>query len=375
MDQPRADASAEELRNFAERAVAANRQLQSNQDKMTAALEQANNAAATAAAAAAQAMAALQSLSINPTASRAQTPRRKRPDLPALDKSQIEIWVRRVEAAYTREGVTDAKDKFAFIESIIGVNMGPEINSFMFGDPTQANWTAFTQHLIDRFGPTKQQRCSVFLDGVKRDSRRPTALLAYIDERGRDVTLDDLKKELVLRELPNDVKKLLQDKTEGLDAAATAKLADSHFDKEGKPLNASSSINAVPSSQELPSESTSSAEETEVNYVQSQRQQGRSRPTQSRGGNSRGRNSNSRPTFTPAFGSRSASRPRQPPAGATPTQDPQQEAYVPCYHHSRDPNAPTCGGPKCPLHAKASYCNSRSCKQHGRAGNDRGGRR
>ena len=374
MDQPRADASADELRDFAERAVAANRQLQSNQDRMTAALEQANNAAATAAAAAAQAMAALQTLSLNPTASSAQPPRRKRPDLPALDKNQIEIWVKRVEAAYTREGVTEAKDKFAFIESIIGVNMGPEINSFMFGDPTQANWTAFMQHLTDRYGPTKQQRCSVFLDGVKRDGRRPTALLAFIDERGRDVSLDDLKKELIIRELPNDIKKLLQDKTEGLDAAATAKLADSHFDKDGKPLNATSSINEVSSAQELPESSLTSADDTDVNYVQSQSQR-RGRPNQSRGGNNGGRNSNSGPTFTPAFGNRSASRPRQPPASVPPTQEAQQGAYVPCYHHSRDQNAPTCGGPKCPLHAKATYCNSRTCKQHGRTGNDRGGRR
>ena len=175
--------------------------------------------------------------------------------------------------------------------------------------------------------------------------------------------------------MPNDVKKLLQDKTEDLDAAATAKLADSHFDKEGKPLNATSSINAIPSSQEHPEASPVSTEDTDINYVQSQPQQRRSRPNQTRGSNSRGRNSNSRPAFTPAFGSRSASRPRQPSSNAPPTRDTQQETYVACYHHSRDPNSPTCSGPKCPLHAKASYCNSRSCKQHGSTGNDKGGRR
>ena len=383
MDHLREDASPDELRQFAERAMEANRKLQSNQDIMTAALQKANDAAASAAAAAAQAMQALQNINTGANPS-AQSTRRKKPDLPAFDKSQIEIWVRRVEAAYTREGVTAAKDKFAFIESTIGVNMGPEINAFMFGDPTDDNWAAFTQHLIDRYGPTKQQRCSVFLDGIRRDGRRPTALLALIDDRGRDVTLDDLKKELILRELPSDIKKLLQDKTEGLDAAATVKLADAHFDKEGKPLNASTSISAVSSAPEARQASDSLAdpeEDGEINYVQGQQQRGRSnnRGNNSRGNNSRnnnsrgGHNNNSRPAFTPAFGSRSASRPRADPtnssAGAS------QDEMRPCYHHARDPNAPVCNGPRCPSHSKAQYCNSRSCPQHAQGGNGRGGRR
>ena len=385
MEQLREDASPEELRQFAERAAETNRKLQANQDIMTAALQQANNAAASAAAAAERAMQALQNMNIGSSAS-TQTSRRKKPDLPALDKSQIEIWVRRVEAAYTREGITAAKDKFAFIESTIGVNMGPEINAFMFGDPTADNWTAFMQHLIDRYGPTKQQRCSVFLDGIRRDGRRPTALLALIDDRGRDVTLDDLKKELILRELPSDTKKLLQDKTEGLDAAATAKLADAHFDKEGKPLNASTSINAVskPSEGREPSDfptDTVPTEDSDINYVQGQQQRGRSnnrgnngRSSNFRDNNSRGgHNNNKKPTFTPAFGGRSASRsrPNQTNSSANPSQDEMQQ----CYHHARDPNSPVCAGPRCPSHSKAQYCNSRHCPQHAQGGNGRGGRR
>ena len=382
MDHLREDASPDELRQFAERAMEANRKLQSNQDIMTAALQAANNAAASAAAAAAQAMEALQTVNIGSN-STAQVPRRRKPDLPAFDKTQIEIWIRRVEAAYTREGITAAKDKFAFIESTIGVNMGPEINAFMFGDPTDDNWAAFMQHLKDRYGPTKQQRCSVFLDGIKRDGRRPTALLALIDDRGRDVTLDDLKKELILRELPSDIKKLLQDKTEGLDATATAKLADAHFDKEGKPLNSSTSINAVSSAPE-PSEppaNLSTAEDAEINYVQGQQQRGRSnnRSNNSRGNNFRNNNSrsaqnnNSKPSYTPAFGGRSSSRPRQNPTNSSASSS--QDEMQPCYHHARDPNAPVCNGPRCPSHSKAQYCNSRSCPQHAQGGNGRGGRR
>ena len=69
--------------------------------------------------------------------------------------------------------------------------MGPTINSFMFGEATQANWDTFLQHLTDTFGPTKQMRCSTFLDGLKRDGRRPTDHLALIRDKAKDVTNRD----------------------------------------------------------------------------------------------------------------------------------------------------------------------------------------
>ena len=165
--------------------------------------------------------------------------RRKKPDLPAFDKDHIEIWIRRVKAAYQRENITDPKDKFAFLESTIGVNVGPTINAFLFGDATADNWEAFLEHLVSEFGRTKAQRVATILDGIRRDGRRPTALLALIEDRSEDVTLDDIKKEMVLRELPAEVCRTMQDKVDLLSAKETAELADAHFDQAGRLLNAS----------------------------------------------------------------------------------------------------------------------------------------
>ena len=354
--------------------------MRTQQDRITAALE-----AATA---------ALQALTVaNAPAPRNTTaPKRKRPDLPAFDKHNIHIWLQRIEAAYAREEVTDPRQKFAFLESTIGVDMGPTINSFMFGDPTAENWSRFKKHLLDTFGPTKEQRCSIYLDGLKRDGRRPSDLLALIRDKGQQVTIDDLEKQLILRELPPDVQKLLQDKVEGLDAAATARLADKHFDKEGRPLNSRSSINNVnPTANPVSPQQTRSTSapaddlfvgdneaRLEINAINNQNSRG---PNRSR--------HNSRPNgnrYTPAFsstssqGSRSASGPRQQqsqssPAAANRHSAPQQEEYSVCRIHSRDANSSVCQGPKCPSHSIASSCMNSTCRTHARSGNGRGGRR
>ena len=80
------DASPDELRRIAEQASEANLQLQRNQDKITAALESATQAAAAATA-------ALNALRLNTPGVSAPAPRRKKPDLPSLDTKNIEIWI------------------------------------------------------------------------------------------------------------------------------------------------------------------------------------------------------------------------------------------------------------------------------------------
>ena len=365
-----AEATPDQIRQFAEQARQENLEMRANQTRLTAALE--------AATAALQALAGGSNAQAGNAAS-TQPSRRKRPELPAFDKNNIHIWVQRVEAAYAREEITDPKQKFAFLESVIGVNMGPTINGYMFGAATDENWKSFVDHLLETFGPTKEQRCTTFLDGVNRDGQRPSDLLALIRDKAKDVTIDDLEKQLVLRSLPPDVRKLLQDKIEDLNATETANLADAHFDKEGRPLNSSASINNVDTSvSNTPQQPSDCQEEpSAINAVNNR--QGRSQP--------RGGSSNRDTRYTPAFSpssatrnTRSNSRPRQqqqrpnaPPAAGNGSS--QQEEFSTCRIHSRDANSRVCAGPKCPSHSKATSCLNPSCHTHAKAGNGRGGRR
>ena len=367
-----ADATPDQIRRFAEQARQENLEMRANQTRMTAALE-----AATA---------ALQALTLGGSgqtgnAASTQSHRRKRPELPAFDKTNVHIWVQRVEAAYAREEITDPKQKFAFLESVIGVNMGPTINSYMFGEATDETWKSFVDHLLETFGPTKEQRCSTFLDGVSRDGRRPSDLLALIRDKAKEVTIDDLEKQLVLRGLPPDVRKLLQDKIEDLNATETANLADAHFDKEGRPLNSSASINNVDSNSSQPEPNNPPTESChdEASGINAVNHRGRGKP--------RGGSNNQNKQYTPAFTSSSAtrdtrsnSRPRQqqqrssaPPAAGN--SNAQQEEYSTCRIHSRDANSRVCAGPKCPLHTNANSCLNPSCRTHAKGGNGKGGRR
>ena len=101
----------------------------------------------------------------------------RRPDLPPFDKSDVEAWIRRVENAYTRNGITRARDKFAFIEKLFSSKEDARVNAFLMDEQTDANWDAFLQYLRGRHGRTKKQEVYALLDGVSRDRQiwRPSS--------------------------------------------------------------------------------------------------------------------------------------------------------------------------------------------------------
>ena len=169
----------------------------------------------------------------------------RKPELPQFDKNNVEVWLKRVEAAFARVSITTAKDKFFFLEPRFDVNLNPKINEYLFGPATDESWTAFTEYLKEEYGQTKEQQASSFLSGIKRDGRRPSQHLAYLNDRTSKISLDDLKKEMILRDLPPEVRRALSDRVDNMDANETAKAADNYFDKEGKIKFVTASINEV----------------------------------------------------------------------------------------------------------------------------------
>ena len=160
----------------------------------------------------------------------------RKPELLAFDRKNIKIWTKRVESAYIRANITTPKDKFAYVEGLIDVNINPRINEFLYGDATEETWHSFLEYLHDEYGRSREQQAAVFLDGIKRDGRRPSQLLALIEDRAGDVTLDELK-ELVLRELLPAVRRSMAERVKGLSAKEAALAANSYFDKEGRALH------------------------------------------------------------------------------------------------------------------------------------------
>ena len=164
----------------------------------------------------------------------------RKPDLPVFDKRNVEIWIRRVEAAYTRINCTNPALKFAYLDSKFEVNADPIIDGFLFGDATEENWDAFLDYLRTRHGPTKKEQALSVINGIPREGRTPSQLAAVMKDKAGKVSLDDIMKEQLLKQLPHDILKHLVDRVDKLTFEETAKLADAWFDKDGKPLIAAS---------------------------------------------------------------------------------------------------------------------------------------
>ena len=319
--------------------------------------------------AAAKATEALAAMSTQLAASNAQLSKVKKPELPDFDAQNIEIWIRRVESAFTRAGVRLTKDKFAFLEPKLDVKLHPRINEFLFEDFDDDPWEDFLSFLREEYGRTLQQRTATLIDGIRREGRRPSQLAAVLCDRTRDVTVDDVRREQLLRELPNEIRRAIAKESVGLSLKETAALADHYFDRDGRVLYAtpSSSINAVKPSSRAPDnkpstepQSSSAAvsftgafedpNNSEINAVQQSRQ----RPSQQSGSAPRSRKA------------RSSSRPSRASNAPTAQRSEDRPARAPidekgnCFYHSRFGN-------------KANKCEP-GCR-HPQAGNFQAGRR
>ena len=230
---------------------------------------------------------------------------KRKPELPPWDPKNIEAWIRRVKAAYTRAGISDPAEMFAFLESIIPVDTHPSINAFFNNPATTESWTAFTDFLTSRYGRTKEQQTKTAIDGIERDGRTPSDLMALMHEQMGKITLDDIKKEHLMRRLPPSVRQALGGREKELTADETAKEADAYFDREGTLLNppSTNAINEVE-----PAENSIFGEDPPVNAVNPR--QGRNFSRQ-RGPN-QPQPANQQRHFTPAFG---AAAPRDQSAG------------------------------------------------------------
>ena len=175
----------------------------------------------------------------------------KKPDLPAFDKKNVDLWIQRVEAAYTRSSITLPKDKFAFLESKFPVDFNTVINSYLFGEATAEKWTEFLTYLKNEYGRTTRQQTNILLSSHSRSGLRPTQFLVNLQEKTKKVKIDDIHKEILLKSLPADVQHALLDKVDTMSSKEVATAADKYFDSEGRPISTSTaSVSAIQQEQQ-----------------------------------------------------------------------------------------------------------------------------
>ena len=127
----------------------------------TASIEELRAAAAAAveaANAATSALAAAANLVAQQGSQQQQTQiRTRKPDLPEFDPRNIDIWIKRTEAAYDRAGICLPRDKFAFLESKFAVGANPSIDAFLYGPANDDTWSSFLTYLREEYGRTVRQ--------------------------------------------------------------------------------------------------------------------------------------------------------------------------------------------------------------------------
>ena len=225
---------------------------------------------------------------------------KRKPEIPAFDKKQVDHWIRRTENAFIRALCNTPREKFAFLETKFPVDFNPRINEFLWGDPTEDKWKEFLAYLRSEYGTTRQQRAAVILDGFKRDGRKPSQYVALLEEKTKDIDLNDVRKEMLLREMPTDVQRMLQERFEGLSLRDAAKAADAYFDQEGKLRQKQpTSVNAVQeASSDFTSPFTDDSEDVNAINRRFQNQKSRGNNNFQRGG--RGRPQRGGSNHTPA---------------------------------------------------------------------------
>ena len=310
------------------------------------------------------------------TAATTTTTSRKKPEMPAFDQQNILVWLRRLQAAYDRAGVVLAKDKFAYLESTFDINFNPIINNYLFNtNNTDEDWVSFVAYMKQEYGPTIRQKARKLIGDLPRNGMKPSQYLSQLEDEVRDVKLDDVKREHLLKTIPPRIREIMGKVVETKTAAEVAKMADQYFDSQGRPLEKSATTissvvntTATPSNHSSASSSFTAAysdEEAEVNFVKkgkfsSFKSRSRSRP--------RHNNNNSRPAAAATATASTASS----SSTATPRQ--QQQSNNLCRFHRMFGDSATRCISNCSRHS-SFIKKQQQQQQQQQQGNATGGRR
>ena len=224
------------------------------------------------------------------------------------------------------------------MESIFQVKLDPQIDAYLYGNNSAQDWTDFINYLKIRFGPTIREKAQKLMSDIPRHDLTPTQYLLQLNEDTKDVTIDQVKREHLLKTIPPRIREILGKEVETMTAAEVAAAADSFFDRNGRPLEkqssvvnhvaASSTSHSTASAPLPPSSSSTNAssasftaafsddDETNVNFVRNNQRfnsnNGRSR---SRGPRSNSRPPSNRPSNTLSTGSSQGSNQSAQPQG------------------------------------------------------------
>ena len=89
------------------------------------------------------------------------------------------------------------------------------------------------------YGPTIRQKARKLIGDLPRNGMKPSQYLSQLEDEVRDVKLDDVKREHLLKTIPPRIREIMGKVVETKTAAEVAKMADQYFDSQGRILQRS----------------------------------------------------------------------------------------------------------------------------------------
>ena len=158
------------------------------------------------------------------------------------------LWFARAEAQFRLRNITAQQTRFDHVLQALDDEAVARVSDIVMANPLAHNcYDNLKARLTDAFDLSDEERARRLLDGPQLGDRKPSVLLAEINELFGQRNIDFLKKELILRALPANVAAICR----ASNAATLEELcteADRHFAITGALMGAP--VNAVDCSSE-----------------------------------------------------------------------------------------------------------------------------
>merc|ERR1711911_194916 len=89
------------------------------------------------------------------------------------------------------------------------VKLNPTIDAFLYGTNTENDWSNFLQYLKDEYGPTTKQKALKLMGETQRHDIKPSQFLKQLEEDTKDVKVDDIRKEHLLKTIPPRIREIM----------------------------------------------------------------------------------------------------------------------------------------------------------------------
>ena len=125
--------------------------------------------------------------------------------LPTFMKASPAAWFRLCDANFFIRKVTDPETKYWYIVSKLDEETLRKIHAFLEKPLSKDPYRDIKERLCESFEPTVEQHLDALLAASTMGSEKPSNFMAELDRLASGLTIDDVKRRLYIRALPERI--------------------------------------------------------------------------------------------------------------------------------------------------------------------------